>query len=178
MLWINVAMFFAEAGGGLLAHSTALLADSSDMLGDAVVYGFSLYVIDRGLVWKARAALLKGVIMAAFGVVVLIQAAMTLFQGLSPTAEAMGVVGGLALAANLLCLWLLWHRRGDDINMRSAWLCSRNDVIGNVGVLLAAGAVALTGSSWPDVAIGLLVAAVFGRSACQVIREAWRVPWP
>ena len=150
VLWINAAMFLAESIAGLTANSTALLADSVDMLGDAIVYGFSLYVIQRGIVWQARAALLKGIIMAAFG------------------------VGVLALAANLFCLILLWRRRGDDVNMRSAWICSRNDVVGNVGVLVAALAVGLTGSPWPDILIGLAVAGMFGRSAMQVIREAGR----
>jgi Co/Zn/Cd efflux system component len=93
-------------------------------------------------------------------------------RGLTPTVEVMGAVGTLALVANLLCLILLWRRRGDDINMRSAWVCSRNDVIGNAGVLVAAAAVALAGSPWPDIAIGLLVAAVFVHSAVGVIREA------
>ena len=174
VLWVNAAMFLAEGIAGLVAHSTALLADSVDMLGDAIVYGFSLYVIGRGVVWQARAALLKGVIMAAFGVGVLVQVAVKIAYGLTPTAELMGVVGLVALGANLFCLSLLWRRRGDDINMRSAWVCSRNDVIGNVGVLVAAVAVGLTGSPWPDIMIGLLVAAVFGRSAMRIIREATR----
>ena len=174
VLWVNAAMFLAEGVAGLVAHSTALLADSVDMLGDAIVYGFSLYVIGRGVVWQARAALLKGVIMAAFGVGVLVQVAVKIAYGLTPTAELMGVVGLVALGANLFCLSLLWRRRGDDINMRSAWVCSRNNVIGNVGVLVAAVAVGLTGSPWPDIMIGLLVAAVFGRSAMRIIREATR----
>lgn len=174
VLWVNAAMFLAEGIAGLVAHSTALLADSVDMLGDAIVYGFSLYVIGRGVVWQARAALLKGVIMAAFGVGVLVQVAVKIAYGLTPTAELMGVVGLVALGANLFCLSLLWRRRGDDINMRSVWVCSRNDVIGNVGVLVAAVAVGLTGSPWPDIMIGLLVAAVFGRSAMRIIREATR----
>lgn len=174
VLWINAAMFLAESMAGVLAHSTALLADSVDMLGDAIVYGFSLYVISRGVVWHARAAMLKGVIMAAFGVGVLVQVALKIAEGLMPTIEVMSAVGVLALAANLLCLILLWRRRGDDINMRSAWVCSRNDVIGNVGVLIAAGAVAITGSPWPDIVIGLLVVVVFGRSAVQIMREASR----
>jgi Co/Zn/Cd efflux system component len=174
VLWVNVAMFLVESVAGIVAHSTALLADSVDMLGDAIVYGFSLYVIGRGVAWQARAAMLKGVIMAAFGAGVLAEVIVKIAQGLTPTVEVMGTVGVLALAANLLCLIVLWRRRGDDINMRSAWVCSRNDVIGNVGVLVAAVAVAVTGSPWPDIAIGLLVATVFGRSAVQVIREASR----
>jgi Co/Zn/Cd efflux system component len=148
VLWINVCMFILEAVAGIVAHSTALLADSVDMLGDAIVYGFSLYVVSRGSVWQARAALLKGIIMAAFGVGVLAQVAFKIVHGLVPTAEVMGVVGIMALAANLLCLVLLWRRRSDDINIRSAWVCSRNDVIGNVGVLLAALAVRFTGCEW------------------------------
>jgi Co/Zn/Cd efflux system component len=174
VLWINAVMFLVESGAGVMAHSTALVADSFDMAGDAIVYGFSLYVVGRGTVWQARAALLKGLIMTAFGVGLLVQVAFKIAHGLSPTVEVMSVVGLLAFAANLGCLILLWRRRGDDINMRSAWICSRNDVIGNAAVLLAAGAVALTGSPWPDIAIGLLVAAVFGRSAVQVVREASR----
>jgi len=174
VLWINLAMFLAESVAGLLAHSTALLADSADMLGDATVYGFSLYVIGRGAVWQARAALLKGVVMAAFGVGVLAQVVVKIAQGLTPTAEVMVAVGMLAFAANLLCLVLLWRRRGDDINMRSAWVCSRNDVVGNAGVLVAAAAVAITASPWPDIIVGLFVAGVFARSAAQVIRAASR----
>ena len=174
VLWINVAMFLVESVAGVMAHSTALLADSVDMLGDATVYGFSLYVIGRGVAWQARAAMVKGVIMAAFGVGVVAQVVVKVAQGLTPTVEVMSGVGVLALAANLLCLVFLSRRRGDDINMRSAWICSRNDVIGSVGVLVAAGAVALTGSPWPDIAVGLAVAGVFGRSAAQVIREASR----
>lgn len=174
VLWVNVVMFLAESVAGLLAHSTALFADSVDMLGDAIVYGFSLYAIERGAAWQARAALLKGIIMAAFGFGVLAQVALTLAKGLGPNPDVMGAVGLVAFAANLFCLALLWRRRSDDINMRSAWVCSRNDVLGNAGVLLAAAAVALTGSPWPDLIIGLLVAGVFGRSAVQVIRDASR----
>lgn len=174
VLLINVSMFLLEAAAGVLAYSTALLADSVDMLGDAIVYGFSLYVIGRGAVWQARAAFLKGTIMAAFGLGVLAQVVFKILHGIVPAAEIMGLVGFMALVANLLCLMLLWQRRGDDINMRSAWLCSRNDVIGNVGVLLGALAVRLTQSPWPDIIVGLLIAAVFSRSAISVIRDASR----
>ena len=172
MLVINVVMFGAEAVAGVLAHSTALLADSVDMLGDAIVYGFSLYVIRRGAVWQARAAMLKGVVMAVFGVGVLAQVIWKLVAGVGPDAGIMTAVGFVALAANVVCLALLSPRRADDINMRSAWLCSRNDVIGNVGVLIAAGAVAATGSPWPDLVIGVAVAALFLRSAIRVVTDA------
>ena len=174
VLWINAAMFLTESVAGLLANSTALFADSVDMLGDAIVYGFSLYVIGRGVLWQARAAQLKGIVMAAFAVGVLVQVGAKVARGVAPIVEVMSAVGVLALAANLVCLGLLWKRRADDINMRSAWICSRNDVIGNAAVLVAAGATAVTGSPWPDIAIGLLVASVFARSAVQVLREAGR----
>lgn len=178
VLWINAAMFLAEFGAGLLAHSTALLADSVDMLGDAIVYGFSLYVVHRGTMWQARAALLKGATMAAFGVGVLVEVALKIARGVVPTADLMAGVGVIALGANVLCLSLLWRRKGDDINMRSAWVCSRNDVAANVGVVVAAGVVAATGSAWPDILIGLLIAVMFGSSAVGVIRQARRALRP
>ncbi|GJL61436.1 MAG: hypothetical protein NPIRA04_00900 [Nitrospirales bacterium] len=172
VFWVNVLMFFLEATAGLLSYSTALLADSADMLGDAIVYGFSLYVIGRGRKWHARAAILKGMLMAVFGVGVFVQVVLKVLQGLVPVAEVMGVLGTLALLANVCCLLLLWRHRHDDINMRSSWVCSRNDVIGNVGVLFAALGVSLTGSAWPDIVVGLFVAAIFVRSAILVLREA------
>jgi Co/Zn/Cd efflux system component len=178
VLGINVAMFLLEFGAGLLARSTALLADSVDMLGDALVYGFSLHVVARGPMWQARAATLKGVIMAGFGVGVLIEVVLKLMRGAVPAAEIMGPIGTVALVANATCLWLLWRRRGDDINMRSAWLCSRNDVVANVGVLLAAVGVAATGSAWPDVLAGLAIAALFTGSAIGVLWAASRALRP
>jgi len=174
VLGLNAGMFVAELGAGLLAHSTALVADSVDMLGDAIVYGFSLWVIARGARWQARGALLKGGIMAAFGVGVLIEVAIKVAWGVVPSAEVMGGVGVVVVAANVACLLLLSRHRDDDINMRSAWLCSRNDVVAGAGVLVAAGAVAWTGAAWPDIATGLLIAALFGRSAIEVIRGAVR----
>jgi Co/Zn/Cd efflux system component len=174
VLWINVLMFLVEATAGLLSHSTALLADSVDMLGDAIVYGFSLYVVGKGTIWQARGALLKGAIMAVFGAGVLVEVTLKVVGGLVPAAEAMGVIGGLALAANVVCLALLWPRRRDDVNMRSAWKCSLNDVAGNVGVLAAGAGVALTGRAWPDIAVGLVIAALFVTSAVSVLRDARR----
>jgi Co/Zn/Cd efflux system component len=178
VLGVNVAMFLVEAGAGLVADSTALLADSADMLGDAFVYGVSLYAVGRGAGWGARAATLKGWLMAAFAAGVLAQAALKIVRGAQPEAPVMGVVGLIALAANALCLLLLWRLREDDVNMRSAWLCSLNDVVANTGVLAAAGAVALTGSGWPDVLVGLAIAALFGGSAARVLRDARRVARP
>jgi|SRR6185503_7276294 Co/Zn/Cd efflux system component len=172
VLWINLGMFLAELGAGLVAHSTALVADSADMLGDAIVYGFSLYVVARAPVWQARAARLKGVIMAAFAVGLVIEVATKLARGLTPEATIMWAVALAALVANAAVLGVLWRHRADDINMRSAWLCSRNDVIANGGVVLAALGVGLTGSAWPDILVGLGIAALFATSAVGVIREA------
>ena len=174
VLAVNVAMFVVEFGAGLMARSTALLADSVDMLGDAIVYGFSLYVVARGPQWQARAALLKGAVMAAFGAGILIQVVTKLVMAATPREGLMGGIGALALVANVVCLAMLWRRRADDINMRSAWLCSRNDVVANVAVLVAAGGVAVTGSGWPDIAVGLLIAALFLRSSFGVIGDARR----
>ena len=175
VLWINAAMFALEFGAGLVAHSTALLADSVDMLGDAVVYGFSLYVIGRSARWQARGALLKGTIMAAFAAGIAVEIAVKLTRGVTPDGDVMSLVGTVALLANAVALICLWRHRSDDLNMRSAWLCSRNDVIANVGVLAAAGAVRFTGSAWPDVLVGVAIAGLFGSSALAIIRQALSV---
>jgi Co/Zn/Cd efflux system component len=116
--------------------------------------------------------MLKGTIMMLFSVIVLAEVAWKVARGVAPAAEVMGGVGLLALGANAVCLLLLWSRRGDDINMKSAWLCSRNDVAANVGVLLAAGGVAVTGSGWPDILVGLVIAALFVGAATVVLLEA------
>ncbi len=173
VLVVNLAMFFIEFGTGLFSHSTALLADSLDMLGDSFVYGFSLLVLHRSLAWRARAALAKGAIMAAFGVGVLLEAGFGLRAGVVPLAPAMMVIGTLALAANAYCFALLWQHRTDDINLRSTWLCSRNDLIANVAVLAAAGLVFWFESFWPDVIVGVAIAMLFLRTATVVVRESF-----
>ena len=172
VLGINASMFVVELTAGLIAGSVALIADSLDMLGDALVYGFSLYVIARGMRMKAVAAMFKGAIMAAFGLFVLGQAIYKIIVPEVPVFEAIGAVGLLALAANGLCLALLWRHREDDINMKSVWLCSRNDIIANISVLIAAVGVWFTGSGWPDILIGLAIAMLFLRTAFSVLREA------
>ena len=172
VLLVNAAMFVVELAAGLLAGSVALLADSLDMLGDALVYGFSLYVVARGPVWKARAAVAKAAVMGLFGLFVLGELVYKLLFPQLPTAETMGGVGAVALIANSVCFALLWRHRAEDINMRSVWLCSRNDLIANVSVVLAAVAVWVTLSPWPDIAVGALICAVFLRSAVLVAREA------
>jgi Co/Zn/Cd efflux system component len=170
VLGVNAGMFAVELTAGLLARSVSLVADSLDMLGDALVYGFSLYVVARGTKMKAISALIKGGIMAAFGLFVLGQAIYRIVVPQLPVFEAIGGIGLLALAANSACLVLLWRHRADDINMRSVWLCSRNDIIANVSVLFAALGVWLTGSGWPDILVGLALAALFLRSALVVLR--------
>ena len=174
VLAINAAMFLVEGVSGLMAHSTSLLADALDMLGDALVYGFSLSVLNLSSHWQARAALLKGAFMLAFGLGVLGEAAYKAVVPMMPAAQTMGVVGSLALAANLACFALLYRHRGDNLNMSSTWLCSRNDLIANVGVLFAAGAGYLWNSRWPDIVIGALIALVFLKSAIHVLQESTR----
>lgn len=173
VLAINLAMFVVEFGAGIVARSTALMADSVDMLGDALVYALSLYALSRSDRWKAGAALAKGVTILAFGGWIAFEIVGKLASGVVPTSALMAVFGALALAANVLCLTLLWRYRGADLNMRSTFECSRNDVIANVGVLIAAAGVWWTGAAWPDIAAGAIVAALFLRSALSVIGEAW-----
>jgi cation diffusion facilitator family transporter len=173
VLAVNASMFGVEFTAGLLAGSTALLADSLDMLGDSLVYGFSLFVLQRSLAWRARAAILKGAIMAAFGVGVLVDAGLGIRAGVPPLVPAMAAVGALALAANAYCFALLWRHRTDDINLRSTWLCSRNDLIANTAVLAAAALVAWTRSPWPDLVVGAGIALLFLRTAFSVLRESF-----
>lgn len=175
VLALNAGMFVIEVFTGILAGSTALLADSLDMLGDALVYGFSLYVIAKNERWRVTTALVKGLIMAAFGLGVLFEAVHKVFHPFVPMVEMMGIIGLLALAANTICFAMLWRHRGDDINMQSTWLCSRNDVIANIAVLLAAAGVWLLNSMWPDVVVGSIIAILFLQSALYVINESLKV---
>lgn len=174
VLAVNAGMFLVEGAAGLLFHSVALLGDSLDMLEDALVYALSLYVLDRGPAWKIRAAFIKGGIMFALGASVLGQTVRHAFSGVIPEAGGMGAIGLLALAANALCLSLLYRHRGDDLNMRSTWLCSRNDVIANVGVMLAAVLVRWLGSPWPDIVMGGAISAMILASSVGILQEARR----
>jgi cation diffusion facilitator family transporter len=173
VLAINLGMFVVEFGAGIIARSTALMADSVDMLGDALVYVLSLYAFSRSDRWKAGAALVKGISILVFGGWIALEIVGKLASGVVPTSGLMAIFGTLALAANVLCLALLWRHRGADLNMRSTFECSRNDVIANVGVLLAAAGVWWTAAAWPDIAAGAIVAVLFLRSAVSVIGEAW-----
>jgi len=177
VLWtvigINGAMFLAEMVAGQLAGSQALKADALDFLADTITYGLSLAVIGASLRTRASAALLKGVslsLMAAwvFGSTIY----QTLVLGL-PKAEVMGAVGMLALAANLASVLLLLPYKDGDANVRSVWLCSRNDAIGNVIVMVAALGVWGTASAWPDLAVAAVMAGIFLTSSVQILRQAW-----
>ena len=173
VLVLNAAMFLVEFTAGLIAGSAALMADSADMFGDASVYALSLYALDRSNRWKAGAAMAKGLFILGLGLAVLLEIGVKLQTGVPPRSTLMLLFGGLALVVNLFCLRLIWRFRSLDMNMSSAVECSRNDVIANSGVLVAAGAVAVTGSFWPDIIVASLIAVLFLRSATRVIAEAW-----
>lgn len=170
---INAVMFVLEFAAGLIAHSTSLQADAVDMLGDALVYGLSLYAVARGARWEAGATLVKGLMILLFFALIVLELAVKLMHGVTPSSRIMLIFGAIALIANLSCLGLLWRFRSMNINMRSTFECSRNDVAANLGVLVAAVAVALLGSGWPDIVVGGLIALIFLRSAIRVIGEAW-----
>lgn len=174
VLVINAMLFLVEFGAGLVASSTSLMADSLDSLGDALVYAVSLYVLARNDQWRTGAAMLKGIIMLGFGIAVTIALLGRILSPVVPVAEMIGGFGLFALACNATCLYLLTRHRSDDLNMESVWLCSRNDIVANVGVLIAGAGVALTGSMWPDLVVGAIIAILFLRSALYVITKASR----
>jgi len=178
VLAINAVMFIVEGLAGMAANSTSLLADALDMLGDALVYGFSLLVLARSARWQAGASLVKGGFMLLFGLGVMGEAIYKVLHPVIPSVETMGIVGGVALAANLVCFFLLKRHRTDNLNMSSTWLCSRNDLIANLGVLLAAAGSYLITSRWPDIIIGSIIAGLFLSSALGVLRASIRVLHP
>jgi cation diffusion facilitator family transporter len=172
VLLINAAMFVVEFGAGIIAGSTALMADASDMLGDALVYGVSIYAISRSDRWKAGAAAFKGVLILLLGLGIVVNIIVKISSGVPPSSTLMLVFGAAALVANLACLALLWRFRSHDVNMASTFECSRNDVVSNVGVLVAAAAVAWLASPWPDIVIGAAMAVVVLRSSARVLNDA------
>jgi Co/Zn/Cd efflux system component len=176
ILWValvvNAAMFAVELGAGFKSGSVSLLADAIDFFGDAANYGVTLAVLSMGLTWRAWAAVLKGASMLAFGLFVLGRTAWVTMHGATPEAITMGTVGLLALAANVGVAALLYAYREGDANMRSVWLCSRNDAIGNVAVMLAALGVLGTGTRWPDLLVALVMAALAIAGGWSVIRQA------
>lgn len=174
VLGLNLALFAAGFLVGWWAESSALHGDALDSLADALVYGVTLGVVGSGLRAQAGAALLKGVIQAFFGFVVLATALWRAWSGADPLAPWMAMMAMVALIVNVTCLGLLTRYRNDGVNMRSVWLCSRNDVASNVGVIVAAGLVAWTGTRWPDLAVGIAIAALFLRTSGQILAAAWR----
>lgn len=171
VLVINATMFFIEFGAGLKARSTSLMADSLDMFGDALVYGLSLYVLHRGDIWKTRISIVKGSIMLLLGATVLLEVVLKLISPVVPKADVIGVMALIVLVANSICLFLLTPHRRADINMQSAWLCSRNDILSNIGVLIAGGFVYLMNSAWPDIIVGVLISFLVLRSSWGVLKE-------
>lgn len=169
---INAGMFVVEVTAGALAQSQALQADALDFLGDAVTYAISLAVIGRTLALRASAALFKGLLLALVGLWVLGSTLYRVFVLPMPDEVVMGSVGLMAFVANLTAAVLLMRWRNGDANVRSVWLCSRNDTIGNVAVILAAIAVGWTASAWPDLVVAAAMAALFMHSAVKVIRQA------
>lgn len=177
VLAINAVMFVAELAAGLLAQSQALIADSADNLGDTLVYAMSLFVVARSIQWRAGAAFVKGVIQLAFGIAIVVSIINSLLGEPEPIGLVMMAVAAAALVGNLICFTLLMKHRGEDVNMRSVWLCSRNDVIGNIAVITSGALVIWLGSPWPDIAVASLVALVFLHTSYVVLREAllsWR----
>lgn len=176
VLWIalivNAAMFLLEIAAGVTSGSVSLLADAIDFLGDAANYGLSLAVLAMGAVMRGRAALVKAVCMLVFGVAVLGRAGWAALAGVTPEPMTMGVVGMLALAANVGVAVLLYAFREGDANMRGVWLCTRNDAIGNVAVLLAALGVVGTGTRWPDLAVAAVMGGLALSAGISVMRQA------
>jgi Co/Zn/Cd efflux system component len=165
-------MFLAEIVAGVAAGSSALQADALDFLGDAANYAISLGVAGLALSWRSRAALVKGATLGLLGLWVLASTAWHAYAGTLPRAEVMGVVGVLALLTNGGVALMLYRFRGGDANMRSVWICSRNDAIGNLAVLLAAAGVFGTGTGWPDIIVAGIMAALSISGGWQIVRQA------
>ncbi len=172
VLAINAVMFAVEVIAGLAAGSAALQADALDFLGDAANYAISLLVVGMALRYRASAAMAKGVTMGLFGLWVIGTAAWHALHGTLPSAFTMGAIGFAALAANAVSFGLLWAHRHGDANMRSAWICTRNDVLGNLAVLLAALGVFGTGAGWPDIIVAAIMALLAMQGAGLVVRQA------
>jgi Co/Zn/Cd efflux system component len=171
-LGVNVFMFFAEVAASWSSGSVSLLADAVDFFGDAANYGLSLAVLSMAMPVRSKAAIVKAACMAAFGVFVLARAAWALQAGILPEPFTMGIVAVAALGANLGVALLLYRHRSGDANMRSVWICSRNDAIGNVAVGLAAAGILGTGSAWPDLLVAALMAVLAITGAASVLRHA------
>ncbi|OJS99369.1 cation diffusion facilitator family transporter [Marinobacter nauticus] len=171
-LWVNLAMFFVEGLASLQSGSVALMADAIDFFGDSANYLLSLSVLSMGMLWRGRAALVKGLTMATFGLVVWGRAIWVLQSGVTPEPLTMGLVGLLALAANVGVAVMLFKFREGDSDMRSVWLCSRNDAVGNLAVMGAALGVFGTGSAWPDLIVAGIMGTLALTAGISVVRHA------
>ncbi len=172
LFYINLTMFLVEMAYGWLGNSHALWADSLDMLGDALIFGASIFVLNREEKLKARVALGKGILMGTLSLVFLFSALLRFLEPSNPDPEIIGVVGALALVANLICVLCLFKFRNQDLNMRSTWLCARNDILANLGVIFAAGAIHLFHSFWPDILIATVICLFILNSSISIMKEA------
>ena len=172
VLGINAVMFLVMVAAAFYGKSSALLSDSLDNLGDALTYGLSLYAVSKDVIVKARVALFKGGLILLAACAVAVQVVFKLLAPTVPIFEVMGVFSLLGLAANSICLFLLWRHRHEDVNMSSVWECSRNDIASNLSVFIAAGAVWFTGSGWPDMVVASCLVLLLMRSAINVITTA------
>ncbi|MFP3977405.1 cation transporter [Marinobacter sp. KMM 10035] len=171
-LWVNLAMFFVEGVASLTSGSVSLMADAIDFFGDSANYILSLCVLNMGLLWRGRAAMVKGITMTVFGAIVWARALWVLQQGTTPEAFTMGSVGLLALVANLSVALILFKFRDGDSDMRSVWLCSRNDAISNLAVMAAALGVFGTASAWPDLVVAAIMGTLAITAGVSVVRHA------
>lgn len=174
VITINAIMFFVEMSAGVMSGSQALKADALDFAGDTATYTLSLMVIGASLNTRARASLIKGASLAVIALTVLILSGVRVLNGAQPDAATMGLVGFLALGANVLSVFILFRWRDGDSNVRSVWLCSRNDAIGNVGVIAAGGLVAATATAWPDLIVATLLAGLFLKSSAAITTQAFQ----
>jgi len=176
ILWIaliiNASMFVVEIFSGIHADSVSLMADAIDFFGDAMNYGVSLAVLSMSLAWRARTALLKGLTMGSFGLLILAISVWSMMHGATPKAETMGLIAFIALLANVSVAMMLYAYRDGDANMQSVWLCSRNDAIGNMAVMMAALGVWGSNSAWPDLVVAVIMASLGVSAAMQVIKKA------
>ncbi|WP_218311155.1 cation transporter [Alteromonas antoniana] len=172
LLGINATMFVIEMGIGLLADSTALIADSLDMLADAVVYGVALYAIGKSLLHKANAARISGFFQMALGLLIIIDIVRRSIYGSEPVSGLMMAMGAVALVANVICLVIIRKQRNEEVHMRASWIFSANDVIANLGVIFAGVLVFWLDSRWPDLVIGVIVSCVVLRGAKMILEDA------
>ncbi len=176
LLWIvltlNFSMFVVEFIAGWLANSSGLLADSLDMLADAAVYSLSLYAVGKSLLYKGRAALANGYLQLSLGILVLVDIARRIWLGSEPQSELMFSIGFMALIVNMICFVLLYQFRQGDVNLKASWICSRNDMLANIGIITSAVLVGKLDTAWPDWLIGSVIAAIVIHSSLAIISEA------